>query len=271
MHRWNFPSVFRSLYASLVFVLVLSACGQGGEAPSNSAEDDDREAVLSLIDTLSTDTFVEAFRTFEDYAHSRYVRTEQWSEGPRILRRAVTISRYGPGGEQVEQTVRERLGSFDEDRMPGFLGSGDRSLRNLPSHVLLEDPAFAEPRYAEAFSYTLRPDTTWYGHTLHVAEVRAREGIGDDQALRRVQYYVHAETGELVKLYLERRDDGLLLGEHTTVDVGLRPHADRWLPSVLRAHTDVSTLFRTNQVFRTVVALYNYSDSSSDATDRATS
>jgi len=84
--------------------------------------------------------------------------------------------------------------------------------------------------------------------------------VGDDQAIREVRFYVHAESGELTKLFLQRQDQGLLFGEHTTLDVSIRPHGEAWVPALLRAHTNVGTLLRPTQVFRTVIALYGYAD-----------
>jgi len=267
MPQWNFPSVFRHLWHGGLLGLLLGLLVACGDTPTPSpAEEqgtDDREAVLEMLDTLSTDAFTEAFRALDTVAHRRYVRTEQWAPGPEITRRSTALYAHTPPGERTLLRVVDSLGTFDADRMPGFLRGGDRPLEALPSFVLPEDPAYLEPRYAEAFTYTMHPDTTWFGHPLRVIEVAARSDVGDDQAIRHARFYVHAESGELIKLFLQRQDRGLLFGEHTTVDVSIRPHGAGWVPALLRAHTNVGTLLRPNQVFRTVIALYGYAEDSS--------
>ena len=269
MPQWNFPSVFRCLWHGMLFSLLLGLLVACGEAPTSSTAqenaDDDREAVLGMLDTLSTDRFTEAFRALDEVAHRRYVRTEQWAPGPEIIRRSTALYAHTPPGERTLLRVIDSLGTFDTDRMPGFLSGGDRPLQVLPSFVLPEDPAYLESRYAEAFTYTIRPDTTWFEHPMRVIEVAARPNVGDDQAIREARFYVHAESGELMKLFLQRQDQGLLFGEHTTVDVSIRPHGEAWVPALLRAHTNVGTLLRPTQVFRTVIALYGYTDVEADA------
>lgn len=264
MLQWNFPSVFRCVWGGVLLSLLV-ACGETPPAPTADRATDDRTAVLGMLDTLSTDSFTGAFRALDEAAHRRYVRTEQWAPGPKIIRRSTALYEHTPPNGRTLLRIVDSLGTFDTDRMPGFLSGGDRPLQVLPSFVLPEDPAYLEPRYAEAFTYTVRPDTSWFGHRIRVMEIAARPDIGDDQAIRDVRFYVHAESGELIKLFLERQDRGLLFGEHTTVDVSVRPHGEAWVPALLRAHTNVGTVLRPTQVFRTVIALYGYADDSRQA------
>jgi len=268
MPQWNFPSVFRCLWSGGLLSLLLGllvACGEGSPpSPADQRAPDDREAVLGMLDSLSTDTFTEAFQALEGAVHRRYVRTEQWAPGPRIIRRSTALYEHTPPDKRTLVQIVDSLGTFAPDRMPGFLSGGDRPLEVLPSFVLPEDPAYLEARHREAFTYTMRPDTTWLGHPLRVMDITARPGVGDDQAIREVRFYVHAESGELTKLFLQRQDQGLLFGEHTTLDVSIRPHGEAWVPALLRAHTNVGTLLRPTQVFRTVIALYGYADADAD-------
>ncbi|NBB85869.1 MAG: hypothetical protein GVY12_06570 [Bacteroidetes bacterium] len=269
MPQWNFPSVFQCFWSGGLLSLLLGLLVACGETPSPSTAqenaEDDREAVLSMLDTLAIDTFTQAFRALDGLAHRRYVRTEQWAPGPEIIRRSTALYAHAPPGERTLLQVVDSLGTFDTDRMPGFLSGSDRPLQALPSFVLPEDPAYLEPRYAEAFTYTMRSDSTWFGHRMRVIEIAARPGVGDDQAIREVRFYVRAESGELMKLFLQRQDQGLLFGEHTTLDVSIRPHGEAWVPALLRAHTNVGTLLRPTQVFRTVIALYGYADVDAEA------
>ncbi len=261
MHSRNFLFDFRTAALAVVAVLFLSACGDPAEEATqdvNGEASEEQEQIIEALQSMQTDLFREAFASIPQYRHTRYLRTEQWTPEPRVINRKVSTREFDIGGREISVTVRDSLGAFARDRAPGFIASGDVPLTTLPTYILPDDPAYLEPRYQESFIYAQHADTTLWGHSARVFEVRAREDSREDQAIRSAKFYLLTDSDELVKLHIQRVDDGLLFGENTTLDMALRPLNDTWVPSLLRAHTAVGTLFRDNQIFRTVVALYDF-------------
>lgn len=255
-----------------VFLVGTGCTSSGGRTGSPLVPSDtitsavDRDSALTVLTSMRRAAFDSAFIALDDYAVTRYVRTEQMTPaGTTTAVRSYEL-RYTPGTERGVIQRRDSSGTFQGG---GFFGrvAPDRNPRSRPPDVaaqlLPDQPAYVEPRTREAFRYALRGDSLSNGSPVYVMEVTARaHGTGKEQGVRYARLLIHRPSKQLVGLTLVRDDQVLLFGEDSQMSVQLRRAPDgRWVPYVTRVRTSVHIPLRTPRQFRTVSAFYAYESS----------
>jgi hypothetical protein len=224
-----------------------------------------RDSALAVLSSMNRTAFDSAFAALDDYAVTRYTRTEQLDPAGTAMGIRSHIVRY-PDGRRDDRGVvqwRDSVGAFREG---GLLSSvaparapGERPA-NMAEQVLPDQPAYVEPRTREAFRYALTADTLLDGPPVYVLEATARpRGTGREQGVRYVRLLINRASRELIGLTTVRADEVLLFGENSRFHLRLRRGPDgTWVPLVTRARAAVRVPFRAPRQFRTVSAYYNY-------------
>lgn len=222
----------------------------------------DRDSALAVLTSLHRTAFDSAYAALDDYAVTRYVRTEQFDSTGTITALRSYVLRYPPGTARGTIQQRDSLGTFRGGGLFAY-AAPDRQPTDRPANVaaqiLPDQPAYIEPRTREAFRYALQADTLLDGQPVYVLEARARSyGTGRDQSIRHARLVLTRDTRALVGLTTVRADPGLLFSEHSRLHLRLRPFNDTWVPDVTRVRAVLNVPFRTPRQFRTVSAFYRY-------------
>ncbi len=256
------------------FLLVGAGCtSSDGRAESPFVPSDtitsavDRDSALTVLTAMQRTAFDSAYAELDDYAVTRFVRTEQMTPaGTTTAVRSYTV-RYRTGAGQGVIQRRDSTGTFREGGIFGSVAP-DRNPRgrppNVPAQLLPDQPAYVEPRTREAFRYALQADSLLDEIPVYVLEVTARDyGTGREQGVRYARLLIHRPSNQLIGLSLVRDDQVLLFSEDTQMGIHLRPASDgTWVPHVTRVRASVHVPFRAPRQFRTVSAFYGYESSS---------
>lgn len=229
-----------------------------------------RDSVLALLGAMNRSAFDSAFAQLDEYAVTRYVRTEQLDTiGATTAYRTLTL-RYRPGSEAGTVQRADSAGSFREGGILASITPAERrALKppNLATQSLADQPAFLAPRTQEAYRYALRADSLLDGTPTYVVDAKARSaGRGAEQGIRYARLTMHRTSLELVGLTVARASRILLFRENSRVTIRLRwaPDGRRgqarrgWVPHFTRFRALVDVPFRAPRQFRTVSAYYAY-------------
>jgi hypothetical protein len=226
----------------------------------------DRDSALAVLTALRRTAFDSAFAALDDYALTRYGRTEQMTPaGTTTAVRSYEV-RYRPGADDGTVQRRDSVGAFRDGGLFGWaVPNRDPAARppNVAAQMLPDQPAYVEPRTREAFRYALRADSLRNGTPAYVLTVRARDrGTGREQGVRYARLLIHRPSTQLIGLALVRGDQVLLFGEDSRMSLRLRRAPDgTWVPYLARVRASVHVPFRTPRQFRTVSAFYEYESS----------
>jgi len=278
MHPPRFKRV-RFLHIHVVVLMfvggfVLSGCTSSPGASGTSLMPSDtiasavsRDSALAVLSSMQRTAFDSAFADLDEYAFTRYVRTEQLDPSGRITAVRSYVLRYPPGTGAGTIQRRDSVGAFRQGGLFGRAAPARNPTErpaNLAAQVLPDQPAYVEPRTREAFRYALRADTLLDGTPVYVVEATARgSGTGRDQGVRYAHLRLDRASRELIGITMVRADAVLLFGEESRLTLQLRPVAEgsRWVPHLVRVRASVNVPFRTPRQFRTVSAFYEYGSS----------
>ena len=251
------------------FSFVLIGCSTSDEEniPTQRTQfvqnEEERSAVLNMIDEIDISPFHEAFQNLPAYDYTRYQRTEQYTEGDFLVAfRERTVRHSGkPASRQFRIQSTDSTGTFDFGFFRSFVSANvdDQDPENLTPYLFPEDPAYLSDRNYEAYLYRLKPDTLMRRTTARVVEVRAKPKDGDGKNIRRARYFFDKGSGDLIGFQLERIDLALFFREESAFYAHVQRTADgRWVPYNTRFETRIIMPFKPAQRFKTVATYSNF-------------
>lgn len=222
-----------------------------------------RDSALSVLTAMERAAFDSAFVQLDEFAMTRYVRTEQLDTTGTATALHTHTLRYPSGTEAGTIRRRDTVGQFQSG---GILSSitppQDPTERpaNLAAQALPDQPAYLAPRTREAYRYALRSDSLLDGTPTFVVEAKARtDDRGRDQGIRYARLIIDRTSNELVGLSVVRANQILLFRENSQLTIRLRTASDgTWVPHLTRVRAVVSVPLRSSRQFRTVSAFYDY-------------
>jgi hypothetical protein len=198
------------LLPSVLCLPLLAACG-GDPAPEVGAPED---AAFALLAALDAGAVAEAYRRLDRYAYTVELRlTEENAEGRRQAVRRLA-RRRGPAGGATRVVASE--GDFDEE-------AWGASVADPLPRLLPDEPPFLAPQSREQYRYTVGPDTVVSGRRLRVVEARLRPEAAEEQALRRVRYFLAPGSYQVLGVEVERASTSALFDEAGRAAVYLLP------------------------------------------------
>lgn len=249
--------------------LGLQGCTSSGRPDTAFAPEDtlsstvDRDSALAVLTSMRRTAFDSAFAALDDYAVTRYVRTEQLDPAGVATGVRSAVVRYPKGPDRGSIRRLDSIGTFRDGGLFGRAapdrGRGGRPA-DLAAQILPSQPAFVEPRTREAFEYGLQSDSVSGVTPVYVLEVVARtSGTGRDQGVRHARLLIDRASKQLIGLALVRAEQVLLFGEQSQMSLRLQRAPDgTWVPHIARIRTFVRVPFRAPRQFRTVSAFYDY-------------
>jgi len=252
----NFGSFMLTL--ALIFVLLGSmGCDKRNISPAGPIEAAERDSILSMIENVQQDAMRSAFSRLNGYSYNRYLRTEQYDVDDFII--AFTEHNIavapGPDGPVSIATQADSGGAFDFGFFKRFVSQNvsDPDPVDLVPYVLEDDPTYLNPKNIDKYVFRTPSDTLMWDREASIIEIRAKPDVADGLNIRKVRYYVDRATNELVAMYLERIDLGLLFREESTFYVHILPIANgEMVPYNTRFETMIRTPFKSSYRIRTV-------------------
>ena len=241
----------------VTIMLVSSGCKRQGLTPVGPIEAVERDSVVALLSTVNQDGIRAAFPTLENYSYRRYLRTEQYDDEDFMV--AFTehniIVNTGQDGRSSVITQADSGGTFDFGFFKRFVSENveDTDPVDLIPFILDDDPIYLQPKNIDRYSFSAVDDTLMWDREALIIDVRAKADLADGLNVRLVRHYVDRATNQLVAMYLERIDLGMLFREESTYYVHIRPDAGGDLvPYNTRFETMIKTPFKTSWRIRTV-------------------
>ncbi|RMF60810.1 MAG: hypothetical protein D6746_06370 [Bacteroidetes bacterium] len=242
----------RSL-ALLAVLALVAGCSPGTPLPPPPTDDPTADSAFVLLSSMQRTRLDTAFARLAAYDFTRLDRVvERDARGLRIAFDETIVASDAP----ASPLRHDHAGTFSRGPFGGWLGGSTTAPPPDPVPYLLDtEPAFLTPRYRDAFTYRLLPDTLLWGRLARVVEVAARPGT--EQRLRAARLYLEAETNELIGLRVRREDPALLFRERSRYVLTLRPAGGPdWLPHLFRYHTALVPLFGAPRHFERLVVHY---------------
>ena len=254
------PSFFRSglLFSGLlVVVLGLTGCTKREISTVGPIEAAERDSLIATINEVKQEALRTAFSRLTNYSYNRYLRTEQFDIEDFIV--AFTEQRIStaatPDGPKSIITRADSGGTFDFGFFKRFVSENVSDLDpvDLIPYVLEEDPPYLNPKNVDKYSFRMKGDTLMWDREAKIFEVRAKPVAADGLNIRKVRYYVDTASNQLVAMYLERIDLGLLFREESTFYVHILPVGSGDLvPYNTKFETTIKTPFKSSYRIRTV-------------------
>jgi len=231
------------------FLLLISLAGCTGKSASSIGPDEKaaRDSVLAFLDQVDEDGIRSAFQTLHSYAFRRYLRTEQYDEEDFIV--AFTehvVDVEGPAEDRSKRVVQaDSGGSFNFGFFNQFVSENvdDADPVDLVPYLIEDDPTYLSPRNLDKYAFRMAGDTLMWDRSARIVDVRAKPDLADGENIRRVRYYVDESSNQLVAMYLERIDLGLLFREESRFYLHVRPVPDA--PARGGSHVPYNTRFQT--------------------------
>ncbi|NBW93003.1 MAG: hypothetical protein EBR20_01300, partial [Bacteroidetes bacterium] len=114
---------------------------------------------------------------------------------------------------------------------------------DLVPYLIEDDPTYLSPRNLDKYAFRMTGDTLMWDRSARIVDVRAKPDLADGENIRRVRYYVDESSNQLVAMYLERIDLGLLFREESRFYLHVRPVPDA--PARGGSHVPYNTRFQT--------------------------
>lgn len=257
---------FFSVFLLTGAILIGTGCNSGsieGVGPIEAAE---RDSILVFLDQVGQEAMRGAFTNLLEYEYRRYLRTEQFDGDDFLL--AFTEHLIEVEGDSTDRRMRvtraDSGGAFDFGFFNQFVSENveDPDPVDLVPFLIEEDPAYLSPRNLDKYAFRMAGDTLMWDRSALIVEVRAKPDLADGENIRRVRYYVDESSNQLVAMYLERIDLGLLFREESTFYMHVRPapgsailgpdDAVIYVPYNTRFQTQISTPFKGSYRIRTV-------------------
>jgi len=245
--------------AGAVFCLVLgtTGCGSRQISPVGAVERVERDSILAVLGQVSQEAIRSAFSKLENYSYQRYLRTEQYDvEDFSIAYTEHVVSvKATPDGPLSVITRADSGGAFNFGFFKRFVSENVSNADpvDLIPYVLEEDPIYLNPKNLDKYTFRVKGDTLMWDREAHIIEVRAKPDAADGLNIRKVRYYIERGSNELVAMYLERIDLGMLFREESTFYVHILPVAGGvMLPYNTRFETMIRTPFKSSYRIRTV-------------------
>lgn len=232
-----------------------------------TAEIQARDSVLVVLEAVDMAPFLSSFDLLSDYAYQRYIRTEQFDEEDFVLAfDEFQLRTEGTGSARRTQIDRaDSAGSFDFGFFNRFVSENVESVDpvDLVPFVLPDELGYDNPRNVDRYEFGFLPDSLMWDRLAQVIEIRARPELADGLNIRKIRYYIDTSTSELIGVYLERIDLGLLFREESTFYVDVRRTSEEeYLPNNTRFESMIKTPFRTGYRIRTVSTFTDFERSS---------
>ncbi len=256
--------LFSVLMASIV--LLSTGCTRSDMDSVGPVEEAERDSILVFLDQVGQEAMRSAFPNMEDYAFRRYLRTEQFDGDDFLL--AFTEHLIDVEGDSTNRRMRvtraDSGGAFDFGFFNQFVSENveDPDPVDLVPFLIEDDPAYLSPRNLDKYSFRMAGDTLMWDRSALIVEVRAKPELADGENIRRVRYYVDESSNQLVAMFLERIDLGLLFREESTFYMHVRPAPGSsissreggvvYVPYNTRFQTEISTPFKGSYRIRTV-------------------
>jgi len=232
-------------------------CNKRSVSFTGPIEAAERDSIITFIESVSQDAIRASFEELNAYSYRRYLRTEQFDDEDFLIaftEQLVDVS-VGAEGRTSSVTRADSGGAFDFGFFNQFVSENvdDPNPVDLVPYLIKEDPSYLNPKNIEKYSFRMMGDTLMWDRSAMIIEIRARPDLVDGLNVRKVRYYVDRMTNELVAVYLERIDLGLLFREESTFFMHIRPaEGDIMVPYNTRFTTLIRTPFRGAYKIRTV-------------------
>ncbi len=216
-----------------------------------------RDSVLTYIEEMHTEAFLEAYDALQHFEFTRYLRTEQFDDDNFLVAfDERTVRHAGPTGNRTfTELSMDSSGTYDFGYFRGFVSSNveDQDPQDLTPFLFPEDPSYLSERNYEAYSYRFAPDSLMGAVAARVIVIRALPEKGDGRNIREARYYVDPSTRQLIAFRLKRIDLALFFREESTFFVHLQETRDGvYVPYNTRFETRIIMPFKPAQRFRTV-------------------
>lgn len=240
-----------------LLVVNTTGCKRRQISPVGPIEAAERDSVLHLIDGVQQDAIRSAFERLEDYSYKRYLRTEQFDQEDFMIAftEHVVVVSVTRDGRSSSITKADSGGAFDFGLFKRFVSENveDPDPVDLVPFILEDNPSYLSPKNMDKYTFRVMGDTLMWDREAMIIEVRAKPDVADGLNIRKVRHYVDRATNQLIAMYLERIDLGMLFREESTFYVHIRPVAGGQLvPYNTRFETMIRTPFKTSYKIRTV-------------------
>lgn len=257
---------FSIALVAAVVLMFAAGCSRSDMDSLGPIERVERDSILVFLDQVGQEAMRGAFGNLESYAYRRYLRTEQYDGDDFLL--AFTehlVDVEGAADDRsLSVTQADSGGAFDFGFFNQFVSENveDPDPVDLVPFLIEDDPAYLSPRNLDKYTFRMAGDTLMWDRSALIVDVRARPELADGENIRRVRYYVEESTNQLVAMYLERIDLGLLFREESTFYMHVRPAPGSaveqggdgvvYIPYNTRFQTQISTPFKGSYLIRTV-------------------
>jgi|GEM_PF-607367 len=256
MRTFSIVAVLFSLFVSL------GGCSRDAIDSVGPIEQAERDSILVFLDQVGQEAMRGSFENLESYAYRRYLRTEQYDGDDFVVAFTEHLIDVDGAGENrtLRVTQADSGGAFDFGFFNQFVSENveDPDPVDLVPYLIEDEPAYLSPRNLDKYSFRMAGDTLMWDRSALIVDVRAKPDLADGENIRRVRYYVDESSNQLVAMYLERIDLGLLFREESTFYMHVRPAPGTledgvvYVPYNTRFQTQISTPFKGSYRIRTV-------------------
>ncbi|NQV71582.1 hypothetical protein HQ496_00565 [bacterium] len=253
----RFLRTFLFVFGATCLIVGATGCNRREISPAGPIERVERDSVISLLNQVQQDAIRSAFSRLENYSYNRYLRTEQFDVDDFIIaftEHNIAVTPTPDGPEQVI-AVADSGGAFDFGFFKRFVSENvsDPDPVDLVPFVLEDNPSYLSPKNVDKYTFRIAGDTLMWDREAQIIEVRAKPDAADGLNIRKVRYYYEKNSKELVAMYLERIDLGLLFREESTFYVHILPvSSGEMVPYNTRFETSIKTPFKSSYRIRTV-------------------
>lgn len=250
------PPLFHVSLLWLLLLGIVGGCSRSSVAPAGPIEAAERDSIVAFIGTVNQESMRTAFERLEQYEYARYLRTEQY-DGDDFLIAYMEHdieAQSGPDGRLMTVTQSDSAGAFDFGFFNQFVSENvdNPDPVDLVPWLLGEAPVYLNPRNKDKYSFRMMGDTLLWDRSAMIVEVRAKPDVADGLNVRKVRYYVDQSSRDLVAMYLERIDLGLLFREESTFYMHIQLVGGELVPRNTRFQTKIMTPFKGSYLIRTV-------------------
>ena len=238
-------------------LFISTGCTSRERSPVGIVEKVERDSILSVLGQVSQEAIRSAFSKLNNYSYQRYLRTEQYDVDDFSIafsENIVAVTATAEGPKSVV-TRSDSGGTFDFGFFKRFVSENvnDPDPVDLIPFVLEDDPSYLNPKNLDKYTFRVMGDTLMWDREAHIIEIRAKPDVADGLNIRKVRYYIERASNELVAMYLERIDLGMLFREESTFYVHILPVSGGvMLPYNTRFETMIRTPFKSSYRIRTV-------------------
>ena len=240
----------------LAALFVQTGCSRSSMDSMGPVEEAERDSILAFVQRVEQEAMRGAFGNLDTFEYRRYLRTEQFDGDDFLL--AYTEHLIDVEGSRENRSMRvtqaDSGGAFDFGFFNQFVSENveDPDPVDLVPFLIEENPRYLSGRNVDKYSFRMTGDTLMWDRSAQVIEVRARPELADGENVRLVRYYVDESSNQLVAMYLERIDLGLLFREESSFYMHVRSVSGTYVPYNTRFQTQISTPFKGSYRIRTV-------------------